>query len=132
MKKVILLLVLVTCGKAQAQSDDYTAFKAEFESKWGAITTEEFTAEEYVDVNYAGLPSRELTSGEYLEQAGMLNNGAIALSIVGGVVSILTVGSAPVAAGVIMGVTSVIAGGMQIAANNYLVRAGRKLDKSLK
>jgi len=118
--------------KSSNTLDDYAAFKAEFESKWGALPAEEYADDEYTDANYASFSSRKLTPGEYLEQAGMLNNGAITISIVGGVVSILTVGSAPVAAGVIMGVTSVIAGGMRIAANNCLVRAGKELDKSLK
>ena len=113
--------------KSSNTLDDYAAFKAEFESKWGALP-----AEEYADDEYASFSSRELTPGEYLEQAGVLHNGAIAVSIVGGVVSILTVGSAPAAAGVIAVITSVIAGGMQIAGNSCLVRAGRELDKSLK
>tara|TARA_R110000803_G_scaffold204887_2_gene271225 strand:- start:161 stop:682 length:522 start_codon:yes stop_codon:yes gene_type:complete len=70
---------------------------------------------------------KNLTAGQHLILAGQRQNIAIAVGIVGGIFSGLLVTENPEAAGIVAGISSVVAIGLNISSNNHITKAGKKL-----
>jgi len=123
-----ILFVLPTTSKPMAQ-----AFATAHHLKITPITEYVYnsayksnTIRTSIKVNKA--PSiKHLTPGQHLVLAGQYQNASIAVGVIGGVVSGLLINKNPEAAGVVAGVSSLVALGLNISSNNHITLAGKKL-----
>ena len=70
---------------------------------------------------------KNLTAGQHLILAGKNQNASIAVGVIGGIISGLLVTDNPEAAGIVAGMSSVVAIGLNISSNNHITKAGKKL-----